>query len=129
MPARTVKIRHDEETRSKIQAAKLINQLQNFALAQATITVLPNGSTRITFVDQNGDRVWPMTKEQIASAKILLDKSLPNLQSVEVKTDETKTFVLRAPPPESKVEDWLAKYGPKTIEHAPQPKRKTNGKT
>jgi hypothetical protein len=135
MPARIRKIRHDENTRAKIQAARLIDRIQKFALAQPTITIVP-GTTgmRVTFTDENGDRVWPMTKEQVTLAKLLLDKALPSLQSVEVNAEETKTYVIRAPEPAKTAEDWLAQYGPKTIEHAPQAtgkatggKRKANG--
>lgn len=119
MPARIRKIQHDEDTRAKIKVGNIITRMQKFALAQPTITVTPDGSQRITFVDENGDRVWPMTKEQVAAAKLLLDKALPNLTSVEVKSEETKTYVLRAPPPEQDADTWLRKYGPKTIEHEP----------
>jgi hypothetical protein len=134
MPARIRKIQHDEDTRAKIRVGNIITRIQKFALAQPTITITPDGSQRITFVDENGDRVWPMTKEQVAVAKLLLDKALPSLTSVDVSKEETRTYVLRAPPPEADYDTWAAKYAPQAIEHAPQAtekpaggKRKVNG--
>lgn len=60
MSARTVKIRHDDETRAKIQSSQLINFLQNHVL--------------------NGGEV---KKTQITAAVALLKKTLPDLQSIE----------------------------------------------
>jgi hypothetical protein len=56
--------RHDEEARKKIQTSQLINRLHSNAMGE---------------VD--------MTPAQVQSAKILLDKSLPNLASVTVGGD------------------------------------------
>lgn len=123
MPARIRKIKHDEDTRSKIKAGNLITRIQRFALAKPVeeVTVNPSGGVSITtrFEDEQGNDVWPMTKDQVAAAKMLLDKALPNLTSVDVKSEETRTYVLRAPEPAKNATDWLKNYGPKTIEHAP----------
>lgn len=64
MPPRTVKIRHDENTRLKIQAAQIINRLQNHF--EGTVDLSPT---------------------QIKTAEILLRKSLPDLSSVTIGGD------------------------------------------
>jgi len=97
MPARIRKIHHDEDTRARIKVSNIITVLQKHI-----------------------DGVHEMTATQIAAAKILLDKALPNLTSVENKSDITKVYVLRAPPPERDGQTWLQKYGPKTIDHDPK---------
>jgi len=66
MAARTVKIRHDEGTRAKIQASQLINRLQDHAL---------NGAH--------------MESSQIRAIEILLRKTLPDLSAVEHSGDMT----------------------------------------
>ena len=63
MAARKNKIRHDEDTRKKIQAAYYINELHAHV---------------------SGAKV--LSPSQIQAAKILLDKSLPNLSDVKVET-------------------------------------------
>jgi hypothetical protein len=57
--ARTRKIRHDENTRLKIQASQLIHRLNDHAL----------GKVR-------------MESSQVRAAEVLLRKSLPDLQAV-----------------------------------------------
>lgn len=59
MPARTTKIRHDEETRAKIQAAQIINRF----------TKCLNGEIRLS-------------PEQVSCGKTLLAKVLPDLSAV-----------------------------------------------
>lgn len=66
MAARVNKIRHDEETRAKIQASQLINRLQDYAL--------------------NGGELDP---SRIKAIEILLKKTLPDLSSVEHSGDMT----------------------------------------
>ena len=61
MAARTVKIRHDEETRLKIQVSQILNRLQNHVLGETD-----------------------MTATQLQAAQILLRKALPDLQAVEI---------------------------------------------
>ena len=61
MAARTTKIRHDENTRLKIQATQLVNRLQDHALGK---------------VD--------MTPTQGRSAEVLLRKILPDLSSTDI---------------------------------------------
>lgn len=134
MPARIRKIQHDEDTRAKIKVGNILTRIQRFALARPIeeVTVNKSGNVEIKtrFEDENGNEVWPMTKEQVAVTKILLDKALPNLTSVDVKEEKTTTYVLRAPSPAKDATEWLNQYGPKVVEHAPEPqprKEKTNG--
>lgn len=61
MPARVNKIRHDEETRAKIQAAQIINRLQGCV---------------------NGDIT--LDAQQVSAAKTLLNKVLPDLSAVSL---------------------------------------------
>lgn len=63
MAARIKKIRHDEDTRAKIQAAYYINRLHDHIVGKVS-----------------------MSDSQIKAAKILLDKSLPNLSDVKLDT-------------------------------------------
>lgn len=56
--------RHDDEARKKIQTSQLINRLHSNAMGEIE-----------------------MTPAQVQSAKILLDKSLPNLSNVTVGGD------------------------------------------
>ena len=64
MPARVNKIRHDDETRKKIQAAQIINRLQS---------------------GFNGD--IELTTNQVSIAKMLLAKVLPDLTSVDMNAN------------------------------------------
>ena len=66
MAARINKIRHDDETRKKIQASQLINRLQDYAL--------------------NGGEMDP---SRIKAIEILLKKTLPDLSAVEHSGDMT----------------------------------------
>jgi len=60
MAARTVKIRHDEETRAKIQASQLINRLQDHVFGEAEISAT-----------------------QMKAIELLLKKTLPDLSAVD----------------------------------------------
>jgi len=64
MAARKRRIRHDEDTRAKIQASQLINRLTNHALADEDI----------------------MSVGQVNAARILLGKILPDLKAMEHST-------------------------------------------
>lgn len=61
MPARTRKIRHDDETRAKIQAAQIINRFM----------ACLNGQIELT-------------PAQVSCGKTLLNKVLPDLQATSV---------------------------------------------
>lgn len=61
MAARANKIRHDEDTRSKIQAAMIINRLSDHIVGKIEMDV-----------------------SQVSAAKVLLNKVLPDLKAVEL---------------------------------------------
>lgn len=61
MAARTTKIRHDDETRAKIQTSQLINRLTDHALGEVKLE-----------------------STQVKSIEILLRKTLPDLSAVEM---------------------------------------------
>ena len=65
MPARVRKIRHDEETRAKIQAAQIINRFHACLMGEITL-------------DTN----------QVSCGKALLAKTLPDLSAVSIEGDE-----------------------------------------
>lgn len=69
MAARTVKIRHDEETRAKIQTSQLINRLEDH--------ILNNLDLKPT---------------QVTAALGLLKKTLPDLANVELSGNDDKPF-------------------------------------
>lgn len=65
MAARTVKIRHDEETRAKIQTSQLINRLEDHILNDLDLK-----------------------PTQVTAALGLLKKTLPDLANVELSGDK-----------------------------------------
>ena len=67
MAARTVKIRHDEETRAKIQTSQLINRLEDHILNDLDLK-----------------------PTQVTAALGLLKKTLPDLANVELSSDSDK---------------------------------------
>ena len=66
MPARTTKIRHDEQTRAKIQAAQIINRMQSCVMGEIVLDA-----------------------QQVSCAKTLLNKVLPDLSSVSMDSSVT----------------------------------------
>jgi len=89
MPPRINKIRHDENTRLKIKVAELINRFQ-----------------------KHFDGEVELSPTQIQAGKILLDRALPVLQSVEVSGDVTTTNVIRAPSVGKSTVEWSKEYAP-----------------
>ena len=85
MAARTKKIRHDAETRSKIQAAQLINRL----------TKAFNGEVELT-------------PQQVSIGLGLLRKVLPDLSSAELDVETTERRVVTDRPLTD--DEWAAKY-------------------
>ena len=69
MASRTVKIRHDEETRAKIKVSQLINRLQDHVLGETNLSMT-----------------------QLRAAEICLKKAIPNLTYTESKSDVTYHF-------------------------------------
>jgi hypothetical protein len=98
MPARVNKIRHDENTRDKIQVANILNRLQAF------------------FFGTND----PVTKQpvkldavQVNVGLALLKKKLPDLTSVEISAEITTSKVIRTPAVASTNAAWLDQHGDK----------------
>ncbi len=85
MAARKFAIRHDDQTRAKIQSAHIINRLQKAF---------------------DGD--LNLSREQISIAKILLAKVLPDLQMTENKTEITTSNVVALPDRAKTTEQWQA---------------------
>jgi len=101
-----------ERLRSRIQGGQLVTRLQDFALGTLVMDTT-NDTPRLMVEMADGTRKPAMSKEQIQAARALLDKLLPTPQSIAVTSEETKTFVLRAPEPSKSTEDWLREYAPK----------------
>ncbi len=70
MPARTKKIRHDDETRAKIQATQIINRMQQCIKGEITLDA-----------------------QQVSCAKALLNKRLPDLASVQMSGDKDNPLI------------------------------------
>ena len=64
MAARSVKIRHDEETRAKIQTSQLLNRLNDHVFSDTDIS-----------------------QTQMKAIEILLRKTLPDLAAVQISGD------------------------------------------
>jgi hypothetical protein len=69
MAARTVKIRHDEETRAKIQTSQLLNRLNDHVFGKDGAAV-------------------DISQTQMKAIEILLRKTLPDLSAVTIGGDE-----------------------------------------
>lgn len=66
MPARVRKIRHDEETRKKIQTSQLLNRLHDHIFGNVDIS-----------------------QTQMKAIEILLKKTLPDLSAIQISTDDS----------------------------------------
>ena len=88
MAARTRKIRHDDETRAKIQAAQLVNRLTAHAL---------------------GKLKTPMEASAVTAALGLLKKTIPDLTLVDstVKADQTVRVISDKP---MTADEWERRY-------------------
>lgn len=65
MAARTVKIRHDENTRAKIKTSQLLNRLNNHVFGKTAVS-----------------------QTQMKAIEILLRKTLPDLSAVTIAGDQ-----------------------------------------
>lgn len=83
MAARTTKIRHDDETRAKIQGSQLINRLQDHVLG--AVDLKPT---------------------QVTAALGLLKKIIPDLSAAEIKSETTVRYVARMPEKAQTVTAW-----------------------
>lgn len=76
MAARTLRPKHSDEIRAKIQASQLINRLTDHVL-----------------------KGTEMSASQVTAARVLLDKAVPNLKAIEHSLDEhtQAAFMLYVP--------------------------------
>jgi len=72
MAARTVKVKHDDQTREKIRTSQLLNRLHAYALSED---------------DPQTGRPVELNGTQVKAIEVLLRKSLPDLQSIEGNMD------------------------------------------
>jgi len=89
MPARTRKIRHDENTRAKIQAGNIITRLQKYISGEIS-----------------------MEGPAVTAALGLLRKVVPDLTSVEHSGEVTTHYVVGIPPRESTSDAWAKQQEP-----------------
>ena len=94
MPARVNKIRHDENTRLKIQAAKIIARLNGLVAGEIE-----------------------MPPHAVTAALGLLRKVLPDVNSVEVSGEITTNKVIRAPALSASAIAWSQEHDPHHTEH------------
>lgn len=73
MAARTIRPKHTEEIRAKIQATQLINRLQNHAL------------------NLGDDELSP---SKVKAIEILLRKSVPDLSNVQISGDSANPLLV-----------------------------------
>ena len=92
MAARKIKIRHDEETRLKIQATQLVNRLQDHVFGKVELS-----------------------PTQVRSAEILLKKTIPDLSSSENKTEVVHRYVARLPNKAANSQEWQKQNAPKPL--------------
>ena len=85
MAARKRRIRHDEDTRAKIQTSQLINRLLKHVLGE---------------ID--------MSPSQVRSAEILLSKTLPSLTSVDLEAQVTDNKTITSEAMDTVA--WLSQY-------------------
>ncbi len=83
MPARTRKVRHDDETRRRIQVGNIISYLERHLAGEVELSTT-----------------------QLKAAEILLRKTLPDLTSVELSGEVSTPYVLRAPKVQKNAVEW-----------------------
>ena len=93
MAARSVKIRHDDETRAKIQTSQLINRLSDHVLGKVDLK-----------------------PTQVAAALGLLKKTIPDLSAAENKTEVVHRYVARLPAKAKSTEEWQQQHAATTIQ-------------
>lgn len=94
MAARKNKIRHDENTRLKIKTSQLMNRLQDHGLG-----------------------LVEMTSTQVRAIEIALRKVLPDLSSVESKSETTVRYVARVPDKAANATTWQQQHSPEATQH------------
>lgn len=93
MAARSVKIRHDEETRAKIKTSQLINRLSDHVLGKVDLK-----------------------PTQVTAALGLLRKTIPDLSSAENKTEVVHRYVARLPEKARTTDEWQQQHSAQTIQ-------------
>lgn len=87
MAARTRKVRHDEETRAKIQTSQLVNRLADHALGKVSLE-----------------------PTQVKAIEILLRKTMPDLSAIDATlSGEVTNYVLSDKPMTD--DEWETAYG------------------
>lgn len=89
MAARTTKVRHDENTRLKIQASQIINRLQDYIFGKIS-----------------------MEAGQVTASLGLLKKTIPDLSASDNKTEVTHKYVADVPAVSETVEQWQQQHSP-----------------
>ena len=74
MAARKLRVRHQDEVRTKIQASQLVNRLQKHAFAEYR-------------PDADGNLKEFISPSQLRAIEILLKKVLPDLTATELSSD------------------------------------------
>lgn len=93
MAARSRKIRHDDETRAKIQTSQLINRLSDHVFGKVELS-----------------------PTQVRSAEILLKKTIPDLSAAENTTEVIHRYVARLPDKAKTTEEWQKQHAAPTIQ-------------
>jgi hypothetical protein len=93
MAARTRKIRHDDETRARIQTSQLINRLHDHVTGKIELS-----------------------STQVRAAEILLKKTIPDLSSAENTTEVVHRYVARLPEKAKSIAEWQNQNSQKTIQ-------------
>ncbi len=91
MAARIKKIRHDSETRAKIQSAQIINRLEGHIMGTVELSAT-----------------------QVSAGLGLLRKTIPDLSQAEIKSELTHRYVARVPDKKADANSWAE-------QHTPQP--------
>lgn len=102
MAPRTRKIRHDDNTRAKIQTTQLLKRLTGHALGNIE-----------------------MSSTQVTAALGVLRKAMPDLAATELSGEVARPTVIRSPETVADSKAWLDKHGPERIE-PDQPVTKPN---
>ena len=97
MAARTLRPRHQDEIRAKIQTSQLVNRLTDCAVGK--IELRP---------------------DQIKSIEILLRKSMPDLSAIEHSGDVSINHIARIPEPAKDAEKWVEQHTPPQLEQTIQ---------
>src|SRR5438876_7567965 len=78
---------HPDYVREKIRASQLINRLHKCAFGEISLTMT-----------------------ELRAIEILLRKSIPDLAAAEIKSEQTRRYVVEVPPVLDR-DEWQRKYG------------------